>query len=157
MIIGRDHLDGGSVASPYRETVGMIDGSDAIGDYPVLNLLGNALSGASWVSYHGGGGVGVGYSLHSGQVCIADGTPLSQERLFRVLTWDPMSTILRHAAAGYEKSMEIAISNEIIVPGKTDQTNMDYEKLYNELISFVKQRTGIDLFPPLETASIQLL
>ena len=157
VIIGRDHLDGGSVASPYRETEGMIDGSDAIGDYPVLNLLGNALSGASWVSYHGGGGVGVGYSLHSGQVCIADGTPLSQERLFRVLTWDPMSAILRHAAAGYEKSMEIAISNEIIVPGKTDQTNMDYEKLYNELISFVKQRTGIDLFPPLETASIQLL
>ena len=157
VIIGRDHLDGGSVASPYRETEGMIDGSDAIGDYPVLNLLGNSLSGATWVSYHGGGGVGVGYSLHSGQVCVADGTPISQEKLFRVLTWDPMSAILRHAAAGYEKSMEIAISNEIIVPGKTDQKNMDYKKLYNELITFVKQRTGIDLFPPSETVNIQLL
>jgi urocanate hydratase len=157
VIIGRDHLDGGSVASPYRETEGMIDGSDAIGDYPVLNLLGNSLSGATWVSYHGGGGVGVGYSLHAGQVCVADGTPMSQEKLFRVLTWDPMSAILRHAAAGYEKSIEIATSNEIIVPGKTDQKNMDYRKLYNELITFVKQRTGIDLFPPTETVNLQLL
>jgi len=157
VIIGRDHLDGGSVASPYRETEGMIDGSDAIGDYPVLNLLGNSLSGATWVSYHGGGGVGVGYSLHAGQVCVAEGTPISQERLFRVLTWDPMSAILRHAAAGYEKSMNIAISNEIIVPGKTDQKNMDYRKLYNELITFVKQRTGIDLFTPSESVNTQLL
>ncbi|MFX0052820.1 MAG: urocanate hydratase [Candidatus Hermodarchaeota archaeon] len=156
VIIGRDHLDGGSVASPYRETEGMKDGSDAIGDYPVLNLLGNSLSGATWTSYHGGGGVGVGYSLHAGQVCVADGTALSQERLFRVLTWDPMSAILRHAAAGYEKPFQLAQANGIIIPGKSDQKEMDYNKLYLELIQLVKKRTKIDLFPPMKSISLKL-
>ena len=157
VIIGRDHLDGGSVASPYRETEGMKDGSDAIGDYPVLNLLGNSLSGATWTSYHGGGGVGVGYSLHAGQVCVADGTPISQERLFRVLTWDPKSAILRHAAAGYEKSIEIAKNNEITLPGITEHKIMNYKQLYDELILMVKERTGITLFPPSDMISIELL
>ncbi len=157
VIIGRDHLDGGSVASPYRETEGMKDGSDAIGDYPVLNLLGNSLSGATWTSFHDGGGVGAGYSLHAGQVCVADGTLLSQERLFRVLTWDPMSAILRHAAAGYEKSIQIANANEIIVPGRTEQKSINYKQLYQELISHVKERTGINLFPPSDMINIQLL
>ncbi len=157
VIIGRDHLDGGSVASPYRETEGMKDGSDAIGDYPVLNLLGNALSGATWVSYHGGGGVGVGYSLHAGQVCVADGTQISQERLFRVLTWDPMSAILRHAAAGYDQSLQVAKTNGIIVPGNTEQKNNDYRELYEELITVVKERTGINLFSPSSSMNLQIL
>ncbi len=157
VIIGRDHLDGGSVASPFRETEGMKDGSDAIGDYPVLNLLGNSLSGATWVSYHGGGGVGVGYSLHAGQVCVADGTQISQERLFRVLTWDPMSAILRHAAAGYDKSIQIARTNGIIVPGITETKFVDYRQLYEELISKVKERTGISLFPPSDNINFQIL
>ena len=156
VIIGRDHLDGGSVASPYRETEGMKDGSDAIGDYPVLNLLGNSLSGATWTSYHGGGGVGVGYSLHAGQVCVADGTPLSQERLYRVLTWDPMSAILRHAAAGYQQAIEIANLNSILVPGQTKDLMVNYKQTYEELITFVKKRTGISLFPPSDTLNIKL-
>ncbi|MFX0123831.1 MAG: urocanate hydratase [Candidatus Hodarchaeota archaeon] len=157
VIIGRDHLDGGSVASPYRETEGMKDGSDAIGDYPVMNLLGNSLCGATWTSYHGGGGVGVGYSLHAGQVCVADGTRMSQEMIFRVLTWDPMSAILRHAAAGYDKALQIAKTNGIIVPGKTGkQVNMNYKELYLELIQKVKERTQIVLYPPLETLTIDL-
>jgi urocanate hydratase len=157
VIIGRDHLDGGSVASPYRETEGMKDGSDAIGDYPVLNLLGNTMCGATWTSYHGGGGVGVGYSLHAGQVCVADGTPLSQEKLFRVLTWDPMSAILRHAAAGYKKGIKIAKTNDIIIPGKTNELEMDYKKLYQEIIQFVKVRTKIELFPPTSNIELTLL
>jgi urocanate hydratase len=156
VIIGRDHLDGGSVASPYRETEGMKDGSDAIGDFAVLNLLGNSLSGATWTSYHGGGGVGVGYSLHAGQVCVADGTALSQERLFRVLTWDPMSAILRHAAAGYEKPLKLAQENGIIIPGKSDQQVVDYNKLYLELIQLIKKRTKIELFPPMKNISLKL-
>ncbi len=156
VIIGRDHLDGGSVASPYRETEGMKDGSDAIGDYPVLNLLGNSLCGATWTSYHGGGGVGVGYSLHAGQVCVADGTHLSQERIFRVLTWDPMSAILRHAAAGYNKALQISEINEINVPGKNEK-EMNYRKLYLEIIQFVEERTNVKLFPPMENVNITLL
>ena len=156
VIIGRDHLDGGSVASPYRETEGMKDGSDAIGDYPVLNLLGNSLCGATWTSYHGGGGVGVGYSLHAGQVCVADGTHLSQEKIFRVLTWDPMSAILRHAAAGYNKALRISEINEINVPGKNDK-ELKYRKLYLEIIQFVEERTKINLFPPMENVNISLL
>jgi len=157
VIIGRDHLDGGSVASPYRETEGMKDGSDAIGDYPVLNLLGNSLCGATWTSYHGGGGVGVGYSLHAGQVCVADGTCMSQEMIFRVLTWDPMSAILRHAAAGYEKALEVAEANEIIVPGKISTLKtMEYKDLYSELIQLVKERTQVELYPPLDTVSLAL-
>lgn len=157
VIIGRDHLDGGSVASPYRETEGMRDGSDAIGDYPVLNLLGNSLCGATWTSFHGGGGVGVGYSLHAGQVCVADGSHLSQERLFRVLTWDPMSAILRHAAAGYEQSIKLAREHRIYVPDRTEQHEQDYKSLYLELIQLVKERTDIDLYPPLEKVEMRLI
>ncbi|MHA1972069.1 MAG: urocanate hydratase [Candidatus Hodarchaeales archaeon] len=157
VIIGRDHLDGGSVASPYRETEGMKDGSDAIGDYAVLNLLGNTMCGATWTSYHGGGGVGVGYSLHAGQVCVADGTQMAQERIFRVLTWDPMSAILRHVAAGYEKAETIADKNKIVVPGKSKQLDMNYKDLYQEIIDFVKERTGIELYPPLESIDLKLL
>ena len=157
VVIGRDHLDGGSVASPNRETEGMKDGSDSIGDYAVLNLMGNALTGATWVSYHGGGGVGVGYSLHSGQVILADGTQLSQERLFRVLTWDPLSAVLRHAAAGYEKAIEIGQKHNLVIPGKNKTKEFDYRKLYNHIIKFVKERTGIELFSPLESLELALL
>ncbi|UCE13070.1 MAG: urocanate hydratase [Candidatus Heimdallarchaeota archaeon] len=157
VIIGRDHLDGGSVASPYRETEGMKDGSDAIGDYPVLNLLGNSLCGATWTSYHGGGGVGVGYSLHAGQVCVADGTRISQEKIFRVLTWDPMSAILRHSAAGYNNALQVATTNDIFLPGKSDQMEIDYQKLYLQIIQLVKDRTNVELFPPMESLSINLL
>ncbi|MCK5409484.1 MAG: hypothetical protein KAJ30_04405, partial [Candidatus Heimdallarchaeota archaeon] len=156
VVIGRDHLDGGSVASPNRETEGMIDGSDAIGDYPVINLLGNALSGATWVSYHGGGGVGVGYSLHSGQVILADGTQLSQERLFRVLTWDPLSAILRHATAGYEKAIEIGEKHNLVIPGRNSVKEFDYKKLYQHIITLVKERTDIDLHEPLEKLELEL-
>ncbi|MHA2175530.1 MAG: urocanate hydratase [Candidatus Hodarchaeales archaeon] len=156
VIIGRDHLDGGSVASPFRETESMIDGSDAIGDYPVLNLLGNSLSGATWVSYHGGGGVGVGYSLHSGQVCVADGTRISQEKIFRVLTWDPLSAILRHAAAGYKQSIEIAKVNDIFIPSVTEEKIVDYAKLYKEIIDLVRERTNVELFPPIQELEMEL-
>ena len=156
VVIGRDHLDGGSVASPNRETEGMKDGSDAIGDYPVLNLMGNALGGATWVSYHGGGGVGVGYSLHAGQVILADGTRLSQERLFRVLTWDPMSAVLRHAAAGYEKAIEVGEKHQLVIPGKNNNKDFDYRKLYQQIINLVKERTGIELFEPLEKLELEL-
>jgi urocanate hydratase len=135
----------------------MKDGSDAIGDYPVLNLLGNALGGATWVSYHGGGGVGVGYSLHAGQVCVADGTPISQEKIFRVLTWDPMSAILRHAAAGYDDAIDKATDNRIIIPGKNSIEEMNYRDLYLEIINWVKEQTGIDLYPPLDTINLSLL
>ncbi len=157
VVIGRDHLDGGSVASPNRETEGMKDGSDAIGDYPVLNLMGNALSGATWVSYHGGGGVGVGYSLHAGQVILADGTPLSQEKLFRVLTWDPMSAVLRHAAAGYEKAIDIGNQHKLVIPGRNENKTFDYTALYKHIINLVKERVGIDLFEPMENLEISLL
>ncbi len=157
VIIGRDHLDGGSVASPNRETEGMKDGSDAIGDYPVLNLLGNALSGATWVSYHGGGGVGVGYSLHAGQVIIADGTRLSQEKLFRVLTWDPLSAILRQSAAGYEEALEIAEKEGLVVPGRNNIKEYDWKGLYQRIIKLVKERTGIELFEPMEKFEMKML
>lgn len=108
IVIGRDHLDCGSVASPNRETEGMIDGSDAIADWPVLNALSNVASGASWVSMHHGGGVGIGYSLHAGMVCLADGSDQAAERLQRVLTTDPGMGIFRHADAGYEKALDVA-------------------------------------------------
>ena len=114
--IGRDHLDTGSVASPYRETEQMKDGSDAIADWPILNALLNTASGASWVSFHHGGGVGMGYSLHAGQVCVADGTRLAQERLHRVLNNDPGIGVARHADAGYEKAIEIAENKGIVIP-----------------------------------------
>jgi urocanate hydratase len=114
--IGRDHLDTGSVASPYRETEQMKDGSDAIADWPILNALLNTASGASWVSFHHGGGVGMGYSLHAGQVCVADGTRLAQERLHRVLNNDPGIGVARHADAGYEQAIETAKTKGIVIP-----------------------------------------
>jgi len=116
IVIGRDHLDTGSVASPNRETEKMRDGSDAIADWPILNALLNAVSGASWVSVHHGGGVGIGYSIHAGQVVVADGTKEMDVRLERVLTNDPGIGIARHADAGYEKAMEIAEKFGIKIP-----------------------------------------
>ncbi len=114
--IGRDHLDCGSVASPRRETEGMIDGSDAIADWPILNALLNTAAGATWVSVHQGGGVGMGYSIHAGMCMVADGTPEAAERLERVLTVDPGIGIVRHADAGYSKAKEIARSKGIRMP-----------------------------------------
>ncbi len=116
IVIGRDHLDCGSVASPYRETEDMADGSDAIADWPILNALVNTASGASWVSVHHGGGVGIGRSIHAGQVCVADGTPLAAAKLERVLTNDPGMGILRHADAGYEKASDVARDRGVRIP-----------------------------------------
>ncbi len=116
IVIGRDHLDCGSVASPYRETESMKDGSDAIADWPVLNALLNTASGASWVSFHHGGGVGIGYSLHAGQVTVADGTPEMGIRLNRVLTNDPGIGIARHVDAGYQEAIDAAKSKGIAIP-----------------------------------------
>jgi urocanate hydratase len=116
IVIGRDHLDTGSVASPYRETEAMKDGSDAVADWPILNAMVNVASGASWVSFHHGGGVGIGNSLHAGQVIVADGTPEMRERLERVLTNDPGMGVLRHADAGYDDAIETARREGIRVP-----------------------------------------
>lgn len=116
IVIGRDHLDAGSVASPYRETEGMRDGSDAVADWPLLNALLNTASGASWVSIHHGGGVGMGRSIHAGQVCVADGTPLAGEKLARVLTNDPGTGVMRHADAGYPHALEVAHARGIRLP-----------------------------------------
>jgi urocanate hydratase len=114
--IGRDHLDTGSVASPYRETEGMPDGSDAIADWPILNALVNTSSGASWVSVHHGGGTGIGRSIHAGQVCVADGSALGAEKLERVLTNDPAMGVFRHADAGYDVSVEVAEREGLRIP-----------------------------------------
>ncbi|MFV5996909.1 urocanate hydratase [Streptomyces sp. NPDC056231] len=114
--IGRDHLDSGSVASPYRETEAMLDGSDAIADWPLLNALVNTSSGASWVSIHHGGGVGMGRSIHAGQVCIADGTELAAQKLARVLTNDPGMGVIRHADAGYEHATSVAKERGVRIP-----------------------------------------
>ncbi|MEV5536523.1 urocanate hydratase [Saccharopolyspora shandongensis] len=114
--IGRDHLDSGSVASPYRETESMLDGSDAIADWPLLNALVNTSSGASWVSIHHGGGVGMGRSIHAGQVCIADGTELAAEKLARVLTNDPGMGVLRHVDAGYQHATDVARERGVRIP-----------------------------------------
>jgi urocanate hydratase len=116
IVIGRDHLDSGSVASPNRETEGMKDGSDAVSDWPVLNALLNCASGATWVSFHHGGGVGMGFSQHAGQVIVADGTPEAAKRLGRVLTNDPASGVMRHADAGYEEAIECAKENGLKLP-----------------------------------------
>ncbi|EMT44818.1 urocanate hydratase [Anoxybacillus flavithermus] len=116
IVIGRDHLDCGSVASPNRETEAMKDGSDAIGDWAVLNALINTAAGGSWISFHHGGGVGMGYSLHAGMVVVADGTDLAKERLERVLTTDPGMGIIRHADAGYERAIEVAKEMNIRIP-----------------------------------------
>src|SRR5712692_4961806 len=116
IVIGRDHLDAGSVASPNRETERMKDGSDAIADWPILNALLNAVAGASWVSVHHGGGVGIGYSIHAGMVIVADGTPAAAERLERVLTTDPGTGVMRHADAGYERAIEVAKERGVDIP-----------------------------------------
>ncbi|CCH87655.1 Urocanate hydratase (Urocanase) (Imidazolonepropionate hydrolase) [Modestobacter italicus] len=116
VVIGRDHLDTGSVASPYRETEAMADGSDAIADWPLLNALVNTASGATWVSIHHGGGVGIGRSLHAGQVSVADGTPLAAQKLARVLSNDPGTGVLRHVDAGYDRAAEVAAEQGIRVP-----------------------------------------
>ncbi len=116
LVIGRDHLDGGSVASPNRETEGMKDGSDAIADWPLLNAMLNAVCGASWVSVHHGGGVGIGYSIHAGMVCVADGTDMADGRLERVLTADPGTGIMRHADAGYELAIKTAKERGVDLP-----------------------------------------
>ncbi len=116
IVLGRDHLDCGSVASPYRETEGMADGSDAIADWPILNALVNTASGASWVSVHHGGGVGIGRSIHAGQVCVADGTPLAGAKLERVLTNDPGMGVIRHVDAGYDEAAEVARDRGVRVP-----------------------------------------
>ena len=116
IVIGRDHLDSGSVASPYRETESMLDGSDAIADWPLLNALVNTSAGASWVSIHHGGGVGIGRSIHAGMVCVADGSELAAEKLDRVLTADPGTGVMRHADAGYDRSVEVAEERGIRIP-----------------------------------------
>ena len=116
IVIGRDHLDGGSVASPNRETEGMLDGSDAIADWPILNALINAVNGATWVSYHHGGGVGIGYSLHAGQVIVADGTSEAAVRLERLLTADPGMGVVRHVDAGYPEAVAFAEQHGIKIP-----------------------------------------
>ena len=116
IVIGRDHLDCGSVASPYRETESMLDGSDAIADWPLLNALVNTASGASWVSIHHGGGVGIGRSIHAGQVSLADGTALAAEKLARVLTNDPGMGVIRHVDAGYDRALEVAGERGVRIP-----------------------------------------
>jgi urocanate hydratase len=116
IVIGRDHLDGGSVASPNRETEGMRDGSDAIADWPILNALINTACGASWVSVHHGGGVGIGLSIHAGMVVVADGTPAAARRLERVLTTDPGTGVMRHADAGYREAIAAARERGVDLP-----------------------------------------
>jgi urocanate hydratase len=119
IVIGRDHLDSGSVASPNRETEAMKDGSDAVADWPILNALINAVNGASWVSVHHGGGVGMGYSIHAGMVIVADGSDMMAERLERVLTSDPGMGVVRHADAGYEEAVDFAKKSGVKIPGLT--------------------------------------
>jgi urocanate hydratase len=118
IVIGRDHLDTGSVASPNRETEAMMDGSDAVADWPILNALVNTAGGASWVSLHHGGGVGMGYSIHAGMVIVADGTPDAEERLKRVLRNDPGMGVIRHADAGYETAKETAAKHKLLVQNR---------------------------------------
>ncbi len=127
IVLGRDHLDCGSVASPYRETEAMADGSDAIADWPLLNALVNTSSGASWVSIHHGGGVGIGRSIHAGQVCVADGTALAAQKLERVLTNDPGMGVIRHADAGYDRATEVAAERGVRLP-MTGQARSDTRK-----------------------------
>jgi len=116
IVIGRDHLDCGSVASPRRETEGMMDGSDAIADWPILNALLNAVCGATWVSFHHGGGVGIGQSLHAGMVIVADGTDAASKRLQRVLTCDPGMGVIRHVDAGYDEAKSVAANKGVKIP-----------------------------------------
>ena len=116
IVIGRDHLDSGSVASPNRETEGMIDGSDAVADWPILNALLSTAGGSTWTSVHHGGGVGIGYSIHAGVVIVADGSDDAQLRLNRVLTNDPGIGVARHVDAGYDRARNIAIERNLKVP-----------------------------------------
>jgi urocanate hydratase len=116
IVIGRDHLDAGSVASPNRETEGMLDGTDAVSDWPILNALINTAGGATWVSFHHGGGVGIGFSQHAGMVIVADGTPEAAKRLERVLTTDPGMGVVRHADAGYPEALAAAKRHGIKIP-----------------------------------------
>jgi urocanate hydratase len=116
IVIGRDHLDAGSVASPNRETEAMRDGSDAVADWPILNALLNVAAGATWVSVHHGGGVGMGYSIHAGMVVVADGTPAAAARLQRVLTCDPGTGVMRHVDAGYPRALEVARERGVKIP-----------------------------------------
>jgi urocanate hydratase len=116
IVIGRDHLDAGSVASPYRETEAMADGSDAVADWPILNALLNTASGAAWVAVHHGGGVGMGKSLHAGAQVVADGTADGALRLERVLTNDPGTGVMRHADAGYDRAVEVARQRGVHLP-----------------------------------------
>jgi urocanate hydratase len=125
IVIGRDHLDTGSVASPMRETEGMRDGSDAIADWPVLNALLNASAGATWVSVHHGGGVGIGYSLHAGMVIVADGSHEADERLACVLTGDPGIGVARHADAGYPEAVSTAASLGVRIPMRERRARAD--------------------------------
>jgi urocanate hydratase len=118
IVIGRDHLDCGSVASPRRETEGMLDGTDAVADWPILNALINAVNGATWISVHHGGGVGIGYSIHAGMVICADGTPEMAARLERVLTTDPGMGVIRHADAGYQDAIDFADAHDVRIPMK---------------------------------------
>jgi urocanate hydratase len=116
LVIGRDHLDCGSVASPYRETEAMKDGSDAVADWALLNCMTNVASGASWVSFHDGGGVGIGYALHAGQVSLADGTPEGELRVTTVLRNDPATGVIRHADAGYDRAVRVAKERGVKAP-----------------------------------------
>ena len=141
IVLGRDHLDCGSVASPYRETEAMADGSDAIADWPLLNALVNTSSGASWVSIHHGGGVGIGRSIHAGQVCVADGTALAAQKLERVLTNDPGMGVIRHADAGYDRAAEVAAERGVRLPmtdgagtGVSRARAMSFAELWDSLL-----------------------
>jgi urocanate hydratase len=122
VVIGRDHLDSGSVASPYRETEAMRDGSDAIADWPILNALLNVAAGATWVSVHHGGGVGIGNSIHAGMVVVADGTDDAAERLERVLTTDPGTGVMRHVDAGYPEAEAAARAHGLVAPMSGSET-----------------------------------
>ena len=117
LVIGRDHMDSGSVASPMRETEAMLDGSDAVSDWPILNALLNSACGATWVSFHHGGGVGMGYSQHAGIALVADGSPDASEKIRRVLWNDPATGVMRHADAGYESAIQCAQENGLDLPG----------------------------------------
>jgi urocanate hydratase len=125
VVIGRDHLDSGSVASPFRETEGMVDGSDAIADWPILNALLNTASGATWVSVHHGGGVGIGYSIHAGLVVVADGTDDMARRVDRCLTNDPGSGVARHVDAGYSLARKVAEERNVKIPMMSQSRALD--------------------------------
>ena len=131
IVIGRDHLDSGSVASPYRETEGMLDGTDAVADWPLLNAMVNTSSGATWVSLHHGGGVGMGRSIHAGQVSVADGTELAEQKLTRLLTNDPGMGVIRHVDAGYDRAVEVAKERHMRIPMNPELDKRDEESAAN--------------------------